>query len=361
MSEPRYSKQELAKLEKQNKQTFEIDGKEYTGYEAKQMMRKFETSVREVKTTRDAAKAGGDSVLADDCTAKIKAYQNKYNEICEITGMSPQPKRMNIPKGLNSVKSVDFSGNGGKIKNETSDFQKIIMSKDEMAEKFSDSISDVVFNPAENIEQAKEFLKSNLGIDASWDYNKVNVDVANTINKELSNAYDLFGNLNEGDGLKSVFIISGKTDYYAAYQKSTRTLMLNKADVTNKNSLSKMKKNAEDNFKAGFWSTNETEHAIRHEIGHAVVHKISNTNPSLLKEKFEIIAGLRKKTMEDCEITEFSMDDTDEHMKSAGGILSYYALKNDEEFITESIAEYMSGKPRHTAKMVVEILMEGVE
>ena len=79
-------------------------------------MRKLETAVREQKTTRDIAKAGGDHLLADECTAKIKAYQKKYNEICEITGMTPQPKRMSIPKGLNSVKRVDFSGNGGIIK-----------------------------------------------------------------------------------------------------------------------------------------------------------------------------------------------------------------------------------------------------
>lgn len=104
VSEPRYGEKELAELNKRNAQTFEIDGKEYTGYEAKQMMRKFETAVREMKTTRDAAKAGGDNVLADDCTAKIKAYQKKYNEICEITGMTPQPKRMSVPKGLNTVK-----------------------------------------------------------------------------------------------------------------------------------------------------------------------------------------------------------------------------------------------------------------
>ena len=104
ISEPRYNKQELAKLNKQNAQKYVIDGKEYTGYEAKQMMRKFETAVREMKTTRDAARSGGDSVLVNDCTAKIKAYQKKYNEICEITGMTPQPKRMSIPKGLSMVK-----------------------------------------------------------------------------------------------------------------------------------------------------------------------------------------------------------------------------------------------------------------
>jgi DNA-binding ferritin-like protein len=103
ISEPRYSKLELAELNKRNAQTFDIDGKQMTGYEAKQAMRRLETAVREQKTTREAARNAGDKVLADNCTAKIKAYQGKYNEICDITGMPPQPKRMSIPKGLNAI------------------------------------------------------------------------------------------------------------------------------------------------------------------------------------------------------------------------------------------------------------------
>ena len=103
ISEPRYDSKQLAELNKQNAQIFDIDGKQMTGYEAKQAMRRLETGVREQKTTREVARNAGDKVLADRCTAKIKAYQAKYNEISEITGVAPSPKRMSIPKGLNSV------------------------------------------------------------------------------------------------------------------------------------------------------------------------------------------------------------------------------------------------------------------
>jgi hypothetical protein len=103
ISEPRFSEQELADLNKRNAQTFDIDGKQMTGYEAKQAMRRLETAVREQKTTREVARNAGDKVLAGRCTAKIKAYQGKYNEICDITGIAPSPKRMSIPKGLNPV------------------------------------------------------------------------------------------------------------------------------------------------------------------------------------------------------------------------------------------------------------------
>lgn len=79
-------------------------------------MRRLETAVRDQKSIREASKSSGDKFLSGKCTAKIKAYQKKYNRISEITGIAPQPKRMSITKGLNTVKNVDFSGNGGIMK-----------------------------------------------------------------------------------------------------------------------------------------------------------------------------------------------------------------------------------------------------
>ena len=99
VSEPRYSPEELKRLKEQDKRTFDIDGKQMTGYEAKQAMRRLETSVREQKSIREAARNEGDKALANKCTKKIKAYQSKYKEITEITGITPQPKRMSIPRG----------------------------------------------------------------------------------------------------------------------------------------------------------------------------------------------------------------------------------------------------------------------
>ena len=87
-------------------------------YEAKQAMRRLETAVRDQKSIREAARNSGDKVLSNRCTEKIKAYQKKYNQISEITGIAPQPKRMSITKGLNTVKSIDFSENGGIINTE---------------------------------------------------------------------------------------------------------------------------------------------------------------------------------------------------------------------------------------------------
>lgn len=86
-----------------------------TGYEASQAMRRLETEVRNQKDIRELAKSSGDNVLVKKCNDRIKAYQAKYNEISEITGIAKQPKRMSVPK---STQVLTNSENGGIIHNE---------------------------------------------------------------------------------------------------------------------------------------------------------------------------------------------------------------------------------------------------
>ena len=106
ISEPRYSPEELKRLNEQNAKKYTIDGKEYSGYEVTQMQRRLESSVRNEKTTRELARASGDNALVKRCNERIKAYQTKYNEISEITGIQGDKKRMSIPRGTASVKSA---------------------------------------------------------------------------------------------------------------------------------------------------------------------------------------------------------------------------------------------------------------
>ena len=98
VSEPRYSPEELKRLNEQNAKTYEIDGKTVTGYEATQMQRRLETAVRNEKTTRGLARASGDKALVKRCNERIKAYQGKYAEITEITGIPEDRKRMSVPR-----------------------------------------------------------------------------------------------------------------------------------------------------------------------------------------------------------------------------------------------------------------------
>lgn len=98
ISEPRYSPEELKRLNEQNARRYTIDGKEYSGYEVTQMQRRLETAVRNEKSTRDLARASGDNVLVKKCNEKIKTYRQKYDEISETTGLYADTKRMSVPR-----------------------------------------------------------------------------------------------------------------------------------------------------------------------------------------------------------------------------------------------------------------------
>ena len=98
VSEPRYSPEELKRLNDQNAKRYTIDGKEYSGYEVTQMQRRLESSVRNEKTTRDLARASGDNALVKRCNERIKALQGKYTEISEITKIPEDKKRMRVPR-----------------------------------------------------------------------------------------------------------------------------------------------------------------------------------------------------------------------------------------------------------------------
>ncbi len=150
-----------------------------TGYEASQAMRRLETEVRNQKDIREFAKSSGDNVLVKKCNDRIKAYQAKYNEISEITGIAKQPKRMSVPK---STQVLTNSGNGGiinilpKVENAEIDFRKFTEyalnpEKDEnKAKAFKaalgytvDNVDDLISNIRNNIKNFSAVEKSDNG------------------------------------------------------------------------------------------------------------------------------------------------------------------------------------------------------
>ena len=98
ISEPRFSKEQLAQIEADNKKQYKVGGLEGNKYFFSQKMRSLESATREQKTIRDLARSSGDKVLVKQCNEKIKAYRQKYNEICNATGLYPETKRMSVPR-----------------------------------------------------------------------------------------------------------------------------------------------------------------------------------------------------------------------------------------------------------------------
>lgn len=206
------------------------------------------------------------------------------------------------------------------------------------------------FSPAGSIEEARSYATQTLNLDSA-DYSGFDIGVANMVNQEISRFYSVFGDLHEKGVLRAVMVYPKKSNFYAAYRPGYGVIYMK--DVKAKNSLSKMLKDARAQYEVGFWSTGEAEHAIRHELGHAVQHLYTD-NDAVMRNK---ISALRNKIVLECGVTNWSVRDSKETMLKARGYLSYYALRNDGEFIAESIAEYMGGSPGETARKVVDILL----
>lgn len=98
ISEPRFSKKQLAEIEEQNNKEYTIGERTGNRYFWSQRMRNLESATREQKTIRDLARSSGDKVLVKKCNEKIKAYRQKYDEIAEATGLYPETKRMSVPR-----------------------------------------------------------------------------------------------------------------------------------------------------------------------------------------------------------------------------------------------------------------------
>ncbi len=98
ISEPRFSKQELAKIDADNRKQYTVGNLQGNKYFFSQKMRNLESATREQKTIRDLARSSGDKALVKQCNERIKAYRQKYEEIAEATGLSPELKRLSVPK-----------------------------------------------------------------------------------------------------------------------------------------------------------------------------------------------------------------------------------------------------------------------
>lgn len=98
ISEPRFSKEELAKIEADNKKIYKVGDLEGNSYYFSQKMRGLETAIREQKSIKQTAQASGNKELVKRCNERIKAYQGKYEEITTATGLSKEPKRMSVPR-----------------------------------------------------------------------------------------------------------------------------------------------------------------------------------------------------------------------------------------------------------------------
>ena len=99
VSEPRYSAEKLKRFEEQDKRLYKIGNIEKDGYGWSQSLRACESEIRKCKDEINALKEFGNSEQQiKELRQRIKTVRAKYNEIAEETGISPEPKRISVPK-----------------------------------------------------------------------------------------------------------------------------------------------------------------------------------------------------------------------------------------------------------------------
>lgn len=99
VSKPRFTAEQLQKIQDDNAKEYEIDGKKGNRYFWSQKMRAIETEVRKAKDEINALRAYGHSdPQIKDLQARIRVLKGKYNEIADETGIDPAPKRLSVTK-----------------------------------------------------------------------------------------------------------------------------------------------------------------------------------------------------------------------------------------------------------------------
>ena len=113
VSERTYTDEQLEHIDDGHGCTF--DGKDYTAYEATQMQRRIERTVRKLKREKAAYKAAG---LHEDETAvniRLRRLNAKYKAFSAEAGLPEQPERMRVYNATPISKSIKRTGNGNSV------------------------------------------------------------------------------------------------------------------------------------------------------------------------------------------------------------------------------------------------------
>lgn len=98
INSPQYSDAELTDLRRQNEVGITYQGKHYTGYEATQMQRKIERSIRVQKNRILVDKATGDADKRTIDQIKLRQLNEEYRRFSQAAGLRTESERMWIAK-----------------------------------------------------------------------------------------------------------------------------------------------------------------------------------------------------------------------------------------------------------------------
>lgn len=100
----RYTDEQLKEWKDANAKGCEINGKHYTNYQARQLMRELETKVRREKDAANAARLNGNDMDARRaCQKTINDLTRKYYAVAKAAGLTPRGARLSV-EGFKMVK-----------------------------------------------------------------------------------------------------------------------------------------------------------------------------------------------------------------------------------------------------------------
>lgn len=106
VSDPRYSAEELRRFDERDKRIYKVGDIEKDGYGWSQTMRGLEADIRKSKDEINSLSAlGGNEAKIKELKNRIKTFQNKYDEISNVTGIAKDKRRLSVQKPQNVLTS----------------------------------------------------------------------------------------------------------------------------------------------------------------------------------------------------------------------------------------------------------------
>lgn len=103
---PSYTNKELNSMRHESLSKVLYDGKYYTKYEATQVQRRLETSIRQQKDRQITARSSGDKIEISKSQAKISQLTSKYNDFSKTADLPIYKNRLSVA-GYHRLKSYD--------------------------------------------------------------------------------------------------------------------------------------------------------------------------------------------------------------------------------------------------------------
>lgn len=113
VSERTYTDEQLEHIDDGLGCTF--DGRTYTAYEATQMQRSVERTIRKLKREKAAYKAAGLREEEQPINIRLRRLNAKYKAFSAEAGLPEQPERMRVNDATHIAKSIKSAGNGNSV------------------------------------------------------------------------------------------------------------------------------------------------------------------------------------------------------------------------------------------------------